>query len=582
MNNDRVYIVIMLLLIAAVARGQSTMAADGVRLVRSGGSVQLSLDVVLDGTPLPRRSMVVLTPRLVGATDSVDFPPIAVFGRDAYYRDVRHGTVTASIPDSAYRIRYKGAPRREHYARTIGWQPWMSSSTLRLVANQGTPCDLGLVSVADTTAFSAAPPDTILVWPTITAPVTATESVSGEARIQFIVNRTEFEPTLANNRRELDKVRTSIDSVRHTPAVSNTRYTIKGYASPEGPYSNNVRLAKGRTERLKEYITGNWGVPSSQVTTDSQPEDWQGMRRYVADHRAELPDADAVLDIIDHTAPDADLDSQLAVIQQHYPQTYSRLLRDCFPVLRHTEYTISYDRTYSIEEQRRATRPDTILRPAALPQGTVPLADDIQTLMAPSRPWLAVKTNLLFDLLLAPNIELELPIGDRWSLMAEYWCPWWLHNDGKSLSIGRYIAPGSDMKTDAFKVQAYGAEARWWLSSRRCPEARPRLTGAFVGLYYAHGKYDLERDREGDQGEFDSVGLTYGYSWPLARHWNLEASISAGYFWGPRRHYESQFGDTHLIWQYTGHTNYFGPTKLKLSLVWLIPSLRKQKGGAHE
>lgn len=33
---------------------------------------------------------------------------------------------------------------------------------------------------------------------------------------------------------------------------------------------------------------------------------------------------------------------------------------------------------------------------------------------------LALKNNLLYDLALAPNIEVELPLGKRWSLNVEY------------------------------------------------------------------------------------------------------------------------------------------------------------------
>lgn len=36
---------------------------------------------------------------------------------------------------------------------------------------------------------------------------------------------------------------------------------------------------------------------------------------------------------------------------------------------------------------------------------------------APRRPFIALKTNLLFDLALMPNIEAEVPIGNRWSVM---------------------------------------------------------------------------------------------------------------------------------------------------------------------
>ena len=48
-------------------------------------------------------------------------------------------------------------------------------------------------------------------------------------------------------------------------------------------------------------------------------------------------------------------------------------------------------------------------------------------------PSFALKTNLLFDLAFAPNIELELPFGksNRWSLNVEWIFPWWLIDNDK-------------------------------------------------------------------------------------------------------------------------------------------------------
>jgi len=45
---------------------------------------------------------------------------------------------------------------------------------------------------------------------------------------------------------------------------------------------------------------------------------------------------------------------------------------------------------------------------------------------------LALKNNLLYDLALAPNIEIEIPVGKRWSVNLEYKSPWW-SNSSKEL-----------------------------------------------------------------------------------------------------------------------------------------------------
>jgi hypothetical protein len=171
------------------------------------------------------------------------------------------------------------------------------------------------------------------------------------------------------------------------------------------------------------------------------------------------------------------------------------------------------------------------------------------------RPIVAVKTNMLYDLLLAPNIEVEVPFGRQlqWSIMGEYWNPWYRWH----------------RKDYSYEIQGGGLELRRWVVPR-CPGGRPWLSGHFAGLYVAILKYDLEYRQQGDQGEILSTGISYGYSWPIAPRWNLEASVAAGVAFGQRRHYHAEFESTHLIYKHTRNLFYAGPTKLKFSLVYLL------------
>ena len=42
-----------------------------------------------------------------------------------------------------------------------------------------------------------------------------------------------------------------------------------------------------------------------------------------------------------------------------------------------------------------------------------------------TKPLFAIKTNLLYDALSAVNLEIEVPVGKRWSVAAEGIFPWW-------------------------------------------------------------------------------------------------------------------------------------------------------------
>lgn len=171
------------------------------------------------------------------------------------------------------------------------------------------------------------------------------------------------------------------------------------------------------------------------------------------------------------------------------------------------------------------------------------------------RTVLAIKNNLLYDLALAPNLEIELPMGQRWSLNVEYKCPWWVNN----------------RHNFCYQLLSGGIEARYWLGNR---QTRNRLTGHFFGVYAEGGKYDFQFGKEdGCQGKYyGAVGLTYGYSYQLARQFAIEFSLGIGYLTTEYRKYTSYEGD--LVWKSGNQYNFIGPTKAKISLVWLIARRR--------
>lgn len=164
---------------------------------------------------------------------------------------------------------------------------------------------------------------------------------------------------------------------------------------------------------------------------------------------------------------------------------------------------------------------------------------------------LALKNNLLYDLALAPNLEIEFALGKRWSLNTEYKCPWWLNNQ----------------HSFCYQLLSGGVEARCWLGNR---QKRSRLTGHFLGVYAEGGVYDFQlKEDKGFRGRYYAAsGLTYGYSHQLAAHLALEFSLGIGYLETEYRKYTSYKGD--LIWTSSGQYHFIGPTKAKVSLVWLI------------
>ena len=123
----------------------------------------------------------------------------------------------------------------------------------------------------------------------------------------------------------------------------------------------------------------------------------------------------------------------------------------------------------------------------------------------------ALRSNLLVPAL---NIGAELPLGNSWSVSADYYYPW--------------IWPSPKNK-NCFELLGGNIEGRYWFGKDRT--ADDRLKGHSVGLYGAGGYYDLERNFRGQQGEFISTGIDYTYAMPIGRkkRMNLEFTFALGY-----------------------------------------------------
>ena len=69
------------------------------------------------------------------------------------------------------------------------------------------------------------------------------------------------------------------------------------------------------------------------------------------------------------------------------------------------------------------------------------------------------------------------------------------------------------------------------------------------------------------QGWAAGAGLTYGYSWPISRRWNMEFTLGLGWWYTEYDRFESR---TCGLFQERVARHAFGPTDLGLSFIYLI------------
>lgn len=549
------------------------------KIARVGDSCWLQMPVVQWSVSLPSKHTLTITPLLRCATDSVFFPSEVIYGRWAYYHALRQGCkMDEDCDDMQLRFSKLLKDSLTLYVKSLPWQSWMSSCSFVIRIAEADGCG-NIVNFGEQTFFDSsdmsggtfAPmmPTAAAAYAKSSAPTHVRRRL-GTAYVDFPTNLTNIDPDYRNNRSELDKICNVINKMNSDKSIIMSHITLKGYASPDGPFANNERLARARSQALRQYIIDVCGLRDSLVSSEFVAEDWTGLRRYV--ESSSLPDKDELLTAIDR---EGDPDQKLQLIAARFPSAYQHFIDSVFPRLRRTDYRIDYVEGYDDPTPVIQQAPAMVTTSAHYTKtstGSMEMAPSWHPVktgntFATYHPWLAVKTNLLYDLALAPNIELETTLDRRarWSVMAEYCNPWW-----------RW-----DRKDQSYEIQEAGLELRRWFAPR-CDGGRPWLCGHFIGLYCSVAKYDLERNKVGDQGDVISAGLSYGYAWPIARRWNMEFSLAGGIIAGERRHYHAEFESTHLIYKYTKNLFYVGPTKLKLSLVYILGKKCKKGGDVCE
>ena len=350
----------MALLLAPQAKTQvqtqDSVTTSQVSLKRDGSYLTVSMTLHLNGVEANGDRAVLVTPLLENGDINKALRPVAVYSRNRYFHYARRGKERMLGGADELSFKEKDKPDTLAYRVILPYEPWMDGASLTLLRQDYGCCDKVLAEQSQTVGkFRGKRPEFIpqMVYVQPEVERTKTRALAGTAYIDFPVNRTEIRPDYRNNRRELDKIIATIDSVQADKDITVTSLAIKGYASPEGSYAGNARLATGRTEALKDYVSELYHFETGFIRTSSEPEDWEGLRRYV--EKSDLVHKQAILTLIDSQE---DPDRKERRIRSAYPEDYRVLLADCYPALRHSDYRIEYTiRSFTdIEEMRRMMR----------------------------------------------------------------------------------------------------------------------------------------------------------------------------------------------------------------------------------
>lgn len=394
------------------------------------------------------------------------------------------------------------------------------------------------------------------------ARVSDSHVTTDSVEVFFRLDKTNLDSSYYDNGKRLSAFAHRFDSLTATQADIRSVLIVSG-ASPEGPSAHNRFLSDSRAAVVRDYLVDNKLLDINKIEIESRGVDWHGLAEFVKG--SNFAYKDDVLEVL--ALPEWIVNNGKVVDSRKnrlmtlnggkvWRDLYSRY----FAELRHTRVMVAYN----------ILRADSVRRIDYMPSAplvsglSISRKDDISPIsllpVKSERPfYMALKTNMLYDALLVPNIGLEFYLGRQWSIAGNWMYAWW-----KNDRVHNYW-------------RTYGGD----IEVRRLLGTTP-LRGHHFGLYGQILTYDFElggRGYLGDRWTY-AAGISYGYSMPISRRLNIDFSIGIGYLHGKYKEYLPQ--DGHYVWQSTKMRNWIGPTKVEVSLVWLLGKGNyNRKGGAQ-
>lgn len=405
------------------------------------------------------------------------------------------------------------------------------------------------------------------------------QEIRKEFHVGFPVSNSTLSSSFGNNITRLSDVISFIESVRKDSTLELVEVSFYGSASPEGRFAINKNLSKNRRNSLERYVREHILIPDSIISRPEGIFEWERLTELVEE--SDMPHKEEAIDVL-RNEPEYTYNNKGMMTESRkkhlkelqHGQTWRYMHKHFFSQIRNAgvilvlvRQKIAIDETSVFNRiQVEPTLPETV----AIVEKTSTIE---QTPTKSSKPfYMALKTNMLYDVLAIPNIGAEFYLGKNLSVSGNWAYAWWRNNNRH-----RYW-------------RFYGGDlaVRYWFGDKA--HAKP-LTGHHAGIYGQMFTYDFEWGSKGymggepggtlwDKANY-AIGIEYGYSLPIANRLNIDFTLGVGY-WGGKCHEYTPI-DGHHVWKATKNIHWFGPTKAEISLVWLLGrgNFNKKKGGGR-
>ena len=322
-----------------------TINHSEVAVVDSNVVVSFQMTAIQD---VPATQSVVLVPELIDTVTQQRILLPMIFLNSLNQQIYFDRTLKNEYPDALAFRKKKGENLTIDYIRSVKYEPWMDDAVVRLL-KQSCACskmkDRGEVYVGAFDMVKEAP--VIDLFPVYQVPP-ADNSVKvreerGSAVLCFEVNKWDIKPDYMTNPVELQKIYNSVNYVKNDSDVTISKMTIEGYASPEAPYAHNQMLSDKRTEALKNYLLASTITKGIKMEARGKGENWEGFLDYLNENPL-IPQYSTIMNI---AKANIHPDEKERRMRNEAPEGYSYVLKNVFPQLRCTNYTVISERNLS-------------------------------------------------------------------------------------------------------------------------------------------------------------------------------------------------------------------------------------------
>lgn len=373
-------------------------------------------------------------------------------------------------------------------------------------------------------------------------------------KVYFRQGYSSLQPAFRENGIRLDEFMRRVSEMHADSTARLNSIDIVAYASPEGSFTLNRKLARKRAENISAYLRGNMPFLSGSLF-NVQPKgiDWNGLAAMVeaSDMRYRSEVLNILRNVPETTYRNGKLvDSRLKrLMDLRGGRPYNYMLEHFFPELRSAGAYVVCDFVRIAQPAIPINKPNEPNESNGANKSNESNEVDAAIPVATELPerdydrW-AIKSNTLYLAAGVTNIGGEYAFHRHWSV-----------------DLPLVYSPYTLARTYRMRFLYIQPEARYWLD-------RP-MKGHFFGVHLQAGVFNVSLDNKNryqSEKGFHGAGISYGYAMPLSRRWSMEFTVGVGYaFTKYCTYYNVPNG---IRYEKDIPYHYWGLTKLGLNFVY--------------